>query len=80
MIEIGDMVIVENNFDNRKNKCKPFIGKVWGIYDRYFIVECDKGYRESFLKSDIVIGRLTVKLTNESKDMEISKQVWLESF
>lgn len=64
MVKVGDIIsIVELNI--KRKPARPIEGKVCGIYDKYFTIECVKGYKESFLYSDFSIGRFSIKIIND---------------
>lgn len=71
----GDRIIIDENSDRRNTMNKKLIGEVFGIYDRFFVIESEKGYRESFLKCDIDIGRLDVKVIRKGVEVSILKQM-----
>lgn len=75
MIRKGANVIVNKNHDKKSKGKKVFKGKVYGVYDRFFVIECEKGYKESFLKCDIDSGMLTVNLSSRNTEIDILNQI-----
>lgn len=78
MIRTGDRINLTKNLGKKSKETRTLKGKVLGVYERYFLVEADKGYRESFLKCDVTNGSITVVLANGGDISVNPKQAWSE--